>query len=530
MIRDVSIRSFKRGWIPKPPEDALVGIDAFVDCNNVRIQYGDVSKIKGWIRTAIQVLTGEIREIFLFILSDNTRKLVVITEKKFYEITLPNTATDRTDGTGLFPDNSFTINAIQFRGLFIFTNNVVNVKKWTGAATNIQDLAGLSAINITLARTLEVNNEFLILGNYVESGVRVGKSVVWCDRNAPETWLSTIANEAGDLDFDETPGAIVRIKKMQVLNVVYKDDSIDFLVFVGFPFIHVRRNFTRNVGLIGTVAVEERNGVHYFVGSDFDIYKFDGINLISLGSRNGIKDFILANIDVSKKNFTRVEFDAQYSEMRFIFPRINVNLKSYQIRFEIVYNIEEGTFSKRDSIVTASGHFEEAYAYSPSSSFSTVISQDAGDSPSTLFGVTGTPVAKEMIGDKDGILYYYNNGDSFDGLDYEGFAESGDENFRFLRFQNVETKIKEVSNIVPFTENAGKFYDVEFLIGVRDFLNKYIRWRGPFKYKPNYSSSGFIPVRASGVYHRYRFGTKLKNQPFSISGFILKLEVGGDGR
>ena len=525
---DIPIKSFRKGWIPNTPDNALVGIQAFSDCNNVRVQYGDVSKIHGWVKTAVPQLFGEIRKFVIFNRGDATEKLTAITSRGVYEIVFPATAIDRTDAT--FSLNNESVDALQFADLLIIVNNHVTVKKWTGSTSTITDLAGISAINLTAAKTIESNNEFVILGNCVVSGTRMNKTVFWCDRRAPETWLPNISNEAGDLDFLDSPGEIVRIKKMGELNITYKEDDIEFLIFVGLPFTYARKFFTGTIGLLAYNAVEENNNVHYLVGSDFDLYRFDGINLVSLGSRNGIRDYIRSNIDMAKVKEVRVDYDPDYKEMRFIFPRKSPT-HANNIRFEVVYNIEEQQFTRRDSITVAAGVYKETVSSQVADSFAGVIVDTTAGIPANLFGQHGIPKYKPIISDKDGFIYYYNQGNSFDtSLDFEAFIETGDEDFEFLRRMNIAKKTKQVSEITYLSNDQGTFYNVEVKVGVRNALNKNLIYKGPYTYKQNTISSGKINPRATGVYHRYRFSTSKKNQYFSLLGFIIRLEIIGDGR
>jgi len=526
MPEDIQLPAFTKGWINRL--EHAIGMDAFAVCSNVRVHHGLVEKIKGWeiIGSQDVVISGEIRHFFSFKLQNGTESTAIITETNIYSWTPLTTNADITGAA--WAANNERVNAGQFGNLMLFTNNTRNIGKWSGSG-NVADLSGLSGDSVTLAKTLEVNNEHVIIANVVISSTRDDKNLRWSDKNLPEIWTATASNLAGDLDFDEDPTAILRVKKMGVFNVVYKERSIWFLILVGLPFEYVKRLFTDAIGIISADAVIEVNGIHYFVTHDLDIDKFDGINLISLAEKRGIKEYIIVEADHNKLGEIHGGLDLELKEIYFTFDRRNTVTDAWKNKFDIVYNYEEDHFTIRDSISSAKGIYTRPLVDGTIDSLTLKI-DDYADTKIGLLGVDGIPRFNVVMGDVDGKLYRYNFSGGFDGSDIDGFFESGDEDYgQFFRRRKIEihTVSKQMQQIRVLADKLGTSYDVNFEVGVRDGLDKKINWGKIYTYKQDGSANGLVKTRAGGVYHRLRIGTTKKNQFWQIKGLIPRIGIGG---
>jgi len=527
MPQDIAISAFRKGWINRTAHS--IGLDAYSICNNIRTHHGVVERVRGWEEiTGLDVsLSGEVRHFFAFKLKVGTETTLIITETNAYTWT-PLTTTADITGT-VWAANDERVNAGQLADIAIFTNNTRNVAKYTGSG-NVADLSGLSAANYTLAKTLEVNNDHVIIGNIVVSSTRDDKRVAWSDRNLPEIWVATATNLAGDLNFDEDATAVLRVKKMGVFNVVYKERSIWFLILVGLPFEYVKRLFTDAVGIIGADAIIEVNGIHYLVGHDLDIYRFDGVALQSLGEARGIKDYILAEADHNKLPEIHAGLDLELKEIYFTFDRKTTRTNAFENKFDIVYNYEEDHFALRDSISSAKGIYTRPLVDGVIDDLDLFL-DDYADVPVGLLGVEGIPRYNIVIGDVDGKLYKYNFSNDFAGSDIDGNFETGDEDYAQYfsrRKDRTRNMSKQMQGIRILGDRIGTTFTINFGIGVRDSLDKSVRFKGPFTYKQDGSNNGLIKTRASGVYHRIKVSTTKAAEWWRIKGFIPSIEIEGE--
>ena len=472
------------------------------------------------------------------------------------------------------------VNEGQFRNLYIVTNNYRTPKRWDGIAPQVSDLGGLPAIQVARCATMEINNEHVIFGNIakygggeegvpgnidsvdliintvntiidlfglsVETGYeRFNKTIIWSDINRPEYYLPESNNQAGDLDIDEDGYEIIRIKKMSELNIVYKEHSIFFLIHVGLPFVYVKKFFTDDVGLLARNAIVNVGNVHYFVGHDFDIYRFDGVNLTNLSAKQGIRDYIISRALNETLYQTHAFADFYRKEIQFSFRGKPVLGENEYRQFDIVYNYENNQFFKRDSIARCGGYFQEKLATDtidgtePIDSFDMIINTvdtiiDSFGAPIDSisenidnYGQRGIPKRKLLIGDRNGFLYLYNKGDSFNGLPIEGYFETGDEDYAEMSgdYGNLSKLITQLKLLI---ENQDIDLDLVILLGTRDSMDGKIYWDGPYLYKQDANDSGPIPVRADGVYHRWRIASNNAYQYVRILGYIERISRHGE--
>lgn len=452
------------------------------------------------------------------------------------------------------------VNEGQFRNLYITTNNYRFPKRWDGIALEVSNLGGLAQIGVLRAGTMEINNAHVIFGNIAKFGSgstdglgvidevgaiidsvttiidlfgtteatgykRFNKTVIWSDQNQPEVYTPTLVNQAGDLDYDEDGFAIVRIKKLSEFNIIYKEKSIWLLIHVGLPFVYVKKFFTESVGLLANNAIVEIGNVHYFVGHDFDIWRFDGVNIANLSHDQGIKDYIISRVQHDTLYQTHAYVDLDRKEIQFSFYGKEEIGNKYR-QFDIVYNYETNKFFKRDSVAKCGGYFEQTKDVSTIDEITANI--DDTQEVINKFSIFGTPQRKLLIGDREGQIHLYNNGDSANGAELPGYFETGDEDYAIVSRNKFTDHTKLISQLQLMVENVGIDKDFEFMIGVRDHYDKPIRWKGPFKYKQNASDGAHITFRANGVYHRFKFISPHKNQFIRILGYTAGVQDYGE--
>jgi hypothetical protein len=75
-----------------------------------------------------------------------------------------------------------------------------------------------------------------------------------------------------------------------------------------------------------------------------------------------------------------------------------------------------------------------------------------------------------------------------------------------------------------WVENVGINKDFLFEMGVRDYYDKGIRRKGPFRYRQNGDSNGVVSCRANGVFHRFRFKSPDGNQFIRILAYTADVD------
>jgi len=488
-------------------------------------------------------------------------KTIVNTTRRIYWFDENYSLYEITDTSDIFFDIIVEepVNEGQFRDLYIVTNNYRFPKRWDGIALEVSDLGGLIDVGVIRARTMEINNAHVIFGNIAKNGGGIGggtpidsisdiidtvttlidlygttpetgykrfnKTIVWSDVNRPEFYLPELNNQAGDIDVDEDGFEIVRIKKIAEFNVVYKEKSIWLLIHVGLPFVYVKKFFTESVGLLSVNAIVEVGNVHYFVGHDFDIWRFDGVNITNLSAEQGVKDYIKSRIQNDTIYQSHAFVDLDRKEIQFSFYG-KPDVTSQYRQFDIVYNYEKGLFSKRDSVAKCGGYFEQTKDLLTIDEVTELI--DDVQEMSDMYGIFGTPQRKLLIGDREGQLHLYNTGDSFNGAEMPGYFETGDEDYGEPSRNKLTDHSKLISNLQLMIENIGINKDFQLMVGTKDSFDGKIRWKGPFNYKQDGDGNGYIRTRSNGVYHRFRFISPNKNQFIRILGYTPRVDDYGE--
>lgn len=168
--------------------------------------------------------------------------------------------------------------------IIVITNGVDNIKKWTGTG-RIADLGG----SPDKAKYLENYENYLI-----KCGIA----------NSPRTMQWTALGNAEShpvenfLDFFKSAGAILRPKALRSSLVIYKEDAISIVDFVGGDIVfRNRENYIEGHGLLASQSVLTYGygaEVHYYIGSDYELHRFDLIEAPPISK--GISQ-LLQNLD-----------------------------------------------------------------------------------------------------------------------------------------------------------------------------------------------------------------------------------------
>jgi hypothetical protein len=296
------------------------------------------------------------------------------------------------------------------------------------------------------------------------------------------------------------------------------------------PVVWSKRIITQERGLLTSDAIIDIDGIHYLIDDSLDIIKYDGRSFYSLGYARGIQQYLLLNLDQTKISQVHTYHDNIRKEIIWSFPARTSTSFVPSKRFAIVYNYVEDRFMRRDDISTAGSKYKEALATEQIDNLgASSIDSYAGISVD-LIGIKGIPRYKPIIGDSNGFIYNYNEGNSFDGLDIDGFVETGDEDFQrfFTKFPISLNTIKQLQLITFIFDSIGTDYDINFKVGKKDANNKNIIWKQNLSCKMNSSNSGVIKPRISGKLLRFRIGTSKAGQYWSFRGYSSDVQITGN--
>jgi len=242
---------------------------------------GKIRRIPGKNRLVDTALdaSGGVMGIYQWNLDNGTSYLVAVTQDKTYYFNagafteIQPTAGDFTGGNAdLFDMIPFFDSA--GADILVITNGVDNIKKWTGTG-DIADLGGSPA----KCKYLEVYKNYLFKANITGTDTRqLQYSALGNGESHP------VANY---INLYVSSDAIVRPKILRDSLVVYKERSISVIDYTGDALVfRLRENLINGLGLIGSRAVQTSpfgTEVHYFIGSDLEMYAFDLIERNPIG-------------------------------------------------------------------------------------------------------------------------------------------------------------------------------------------------------------------------------------------------------
>lgn len=189
------------------------------------------------------------------------------------------------------------VDSTQDNDVYYWTDGVNAVQKWTGTGFHVNlpgletgdSVEGLGTLTADLrAKQIEVFIDFLVIGNLVEEGSSLPTKIRWCQIGEFETWENNLdgSGQAGAFRFDG-PGEIKKIKQLKQDLILYREQTIEAMSYIGLPEIFFFRRLDTDTGLVSTEGFVDRGDVHSFVGQR-NIYDFAGIAPVPIG--DPIKD------------------------------------------------------------------------------------------------------------------------------------------------------------------------------------------------------------------------------------------------
>jgi len=236
-------------------------------------------------------------------------------------------------------------------GLPSKTHPMIELKNWP--ATPTASISGSALQKCSVIRSFRT---FLVGLNWTRTDPEP-RLVKWSTEasyySAPNTWDEADATlDAGEYELADTPGEIVDGLPLGDSFIIYKNDSIYIMNYVGTPYIFSFKLLNPNIGCLTKNAVAEFEGGHFFMGNS-DFYLNDGQSVKPLlpdKLRRAVFDEINAG-DVSNPSWMKcfVVADHLHTEMLACYPADNSTI----VNKAVIWNWRTNTFSFRDLPTTS---------------------------------------------------------------------------------------------------------------------------------------------------------------------------------
>ena len=319
---------------------------------------------------------------------------------------------------------------------------------------------------------------------------------------APSTWDETDATlDAGEYELADTPGEIVDGLPLGDSFIIYKNDSIYIMNYVGTPYIFSFKLLTPTIGCLTKNAVAEFEGGHFFMGNS-DFYLNDGQSIKPLlpdRLRRAVFDVINAG-DTSNPSWKKcfVVADHLHNEMLACYP----SDASTTVDKAVIWNWRTNTFSMRDLPTTSHIASGIMAVFPTGQSWTATTGSWNADSSAWGSSAYDTHLENLVFADVTNTkMYRDNNGNKNDTANMTSYIERSGYDLGDAQ------QVKFVSAVYPELEVSGD-NTVDVYVGSQMATDGSIEWNpetggSPYTFNPNTQSK--ISCRASGKYFGVRF-------------------------
>lgn len=404
-------------------------------------------------------------------------------------------------------------------GIPVINNGIDDPQMWdpVNTATRLQsltwDASNTWADKNWKASVIRVYREYLIALNVTKAGVENQRLVAWSTSavpgTIPSTWDKDVTSEdAGETELAQTNGNVIDGLSLGDIFVIYKQDSIWAMQFVGGVNIFRFYQLFANIGILSRRCVKEFDGKHFFL-SNGDVAVHDGATLQSVIDEKR-RNELFSNIDAN--NYQRCFVAPNYinQEMWICYPSSGATFPDRAM----VWNWSNNSWGDRDLPNTT--HI--GFGIVNDSNEVTTWDADTGlwnDDTTTWNAKNFNPSDRRMLMAAGSNLYLVDDTTQFAGVNFTGYVERTG-----LHFGEPE-RVKYVSEIWLRITGQGS---VNVSIGSANSPDEAISWEAAQTYTIGTDSK--VNVRTSGRYIAYKIEST-SNDTVNIQGVGFKVKFTG---
>jgi hypothetical protein len=340
------------------------------------------------------------------------------------------------------------------------------------------------------AGALRPFKQFLVALDVTKTGTRFQQMVAWSHGAlpgaVPSSWdEADVTKDAGNNVLSETAGFVVDCLPLRDYNIIYKDDSVYLMQFVGGIKVFNFLRLGKEGGIIARNCARSftSRGEKHFVFGKNDMFVHDGQNFEPL-LRKRLRRFVYDNLDATFFDRSFVAANYAKKEMWACYPTLGNTLPNQAL----VWNWLDGSITFRD---LPSASFIESGLVSPSAFSGTWGTETTLWEADLLLWSSNNfnPALEEMLmavpGASTKNLFVVDNTNKYNGVDIpfsierQGHTIVGvDSSGRPVRDPTI---VKQLTGVWPrFEGPAGTVVQV-YVGGVMN-RNAAISWTGPFSF------------------------------------------------
>ena len=441
-------------------------------------------------------------------------------------------------GTGVpSPDEIIVDSTIDFPTAGTFTVDTEDISytgktstKFTGigrgengttAATHLDDAP---AFITTYCRSMRGFRSFLVALNIKQAGVNFPRVVKWSTEAAtqttPTSWNETTSTvDAGEYELADTKGDIMDGMQLRDAFMIYKEDAVYSMTYVGTPFIFSFRQLSPTVGAISTNCIAEFDGGHAIFGKG-NFYVNDGQRLKPILPQR-LRDYVFTSIDGSEIDKCFVAADYGRTEILFCFTADGA--PSVEPNKAVVWNYITNTFTIKD--IPSVAHMGYGNVGDP------VLPSTWASATTSWATITGPWTMSYALQDKvllfaDPIntkLYRDRSGNKKDTALMTSYVERTGLSLN-AQGQPDFTGVKRISAIYPKMSINGS-NSIKVYLGTSMSTEGGYDWKDAVSFDPDTQSK--VSVRGTGKFYAVKFESST-DMDWELDGYALDIDNAGN--
>ena len=401
-------------------------------------------------------------------------------------------------------------------GVLVLTNGLDVPQSLTQAGSVFTDLPNWPS-TLKCKSIVPFKNHLVAL-NLTDSGTAKPFTIRWSDAipagaatNGADTWnTGSAASQSAETSISSAEGHILNALQMGNELIVYLEDSIYALNFVGGAFTFQVRQKFKDTGLFAKEAVVDLgNGNHVLMTTD-DVVLHNG-NSIKSVIEDRLKTFLFGEIDSASADKTFLVHNKHKSEVWICYPATNAT--NGFPNAAVIWNYQEQTWSTRDLPnvnYIAKGVVNPDLANTWTASTSTWEKSTLNWAQAPYNPVINSLL---MCGTNDTKFYLADSSTTFDGTSFLTKLE------RIGLHSGRTDAVKSVTKVFPRIEGTGS---VNISVGSELQPFQGVSYNDPVSFE--IGSDFKIDCRVKGRYIAIKIESSADTQ-FELSGMAIEAEV-----
>lgn len=372
-----------------------------------------------------------------------------------------------------------------------------------------------------LCKSLRAFRSFLVALNISNDGVNFPRVVKWsteaATQNIPTSWNETTSTvDAGEFELADTKGDILDGLQLRDSFMIYKEDAVYSMTFVGTPFIFSFRQLSPTIGAISKNCVAEFDGGHAIFGKG-NFYINDGQRIKPILPMK-LKEYVFQSIDGQQTNKCFVVADYGRTEILFCFTADGASTD--QPNKAVVWNYITNTFTIRDlPNVAHIGYGNVGNPIRATTWATTTGSWSAATGPWTMSYDLQDKVL--LFADPSTVLdipklFRDNSGNKENLVDMDSYIERSGLTLN-EQGQPDQTSVKRISAIYP-KMSISSDNEINVYLGTSMSTEEGITWNAPVTFNPNTQSK--VSVRGTGKLYAVKFESTT-DMDWELDGYAI---------